>query len=28
MSLSDDQIRRIASLARIAIGDGESAEVR
>jgi aspartyl-tRNA(Asn)/glutamyl-tRNA(Gln) amidotransferase subunit C len=28
MSLSDDQIRRIARLARIAIGDEESAEVR
>jgi len=28
MSLSDDQIRRIASLARIAIGEQESAEVR
>ena len=28
MSLSDDQIRRIARLARIAIGDAESAEVR
>jgi aspartyl-tRNA(Asn)/glutamyl-tRNA(Gln) amidotransferase subunit C len=28
MSLSDDQIRRIASLARIAIGEAESAEVR
>jgi aspartyl-tRNA(Asn)/glutamyl-tRNA(Gln) amidotransferase subunit C len=28
MSLTDDQIRRIASLARIAIGDAESAEVR
>jgi len=28
MSLSDDQIRRIASLARIAIGAAESAEVR
>ena len=28
MSLSDDQIRRIASLARIAIGDEESAQVR
>jgi aspartyl-tRNA(Asn)/glutamyl-tRNA(Gln) amidotransferase subunit C len=28
MSLSDDQIRRIARLARIAIGDGEAAEVR
>ena len=28
MSLSDDQIRRIASLARIAIGGAESAEVR
>jgi len=28
MSLSDDQIRRIARLARIAIGDEESAQVR
>jgi aspartyl-tRNA(Asn)/glutamyl-tRNA(Gln) amidotransferase subunit C len=28
MPLSDDQIRRIAQLARIAIGDAESAEVR
>jgi aspartyl-tRNA(Asn)/glutamyl-tRNA(Gln) amidotransferase subunit C len=28
MSLSDDQIRRIARLARIAIGETESAEVR
>ena len=28
MSLSDDQIRRIARLARIAIGDEESAEMR
>jgi len=28
MSLSDDQIRRIAQLARIAIGDGESAQMR
>jgi aspartyl-tRNA(Asn)/glutamyl-tRNA(Gln) amidotransferase subunit C len=28
MSLSDDQIRRIARLARIAIGEEESAEVR
>jgi len=28
MSLSDDQIRRIAKLARIAIGEAESAEVR
>ena len=28
MSLSDDQIRRIARLARIAIGDEESAGVR
>jgi aspartyl-tRNA(Asn)/glutamyl-tRNA(Gln) amidotransferase subunit C len=28
MSLSDDQIRRIAQLARIAIGDEESAQVR
>jgi aspartyl-tRNA(Asn)/glutamyl-tRNA(Gln) amidotransferase subunit C len=28
MSLSDDQIRRIAQLARIAIGDEESAEMR
>lgn len=28
MSLSDDQIRRIARLARIAIGEAESAEVR
>jgi aspartyl-tRNA(Asn)/glutamyl-tRNA(Gln) amidotransferase subunit C len=28
MSLSDDQIRRIARLARIAIRDAESAEVR
>ena len=28
MSLSDDQIRRIASLARIDIGQAESAEVR
>ena len=28
MSLSDDQIRRIAQLARIAIGNEESAQVR
>jgi aspartyl-tRNA(Asn)/glutamyl-tRNA(Gln) amidotransferase subunit C len=28
MSLTDDQIRRIAQLARIAIGEEESAEVR
>jgi aspartyl-tRNA(Asn)/glutamyl-tRNA(Gln) amidotransferase subunit C len=28
MSLSDDQIRRIARLARIAIGEDESAQVR
>jgi aspartyl-tRNA(Asn)/glutamyl-tRNA(Gln) amidotransferase subunit C len=28
MSISDDQIRRIARLARIAVGDAESAEVR
>jgi aspartyl-tRNA(Asn)/glutamyl-tRNA(Gln) amidotransferase subunit C len=28
MSLTDDQIRRIARLARIAIGEQESAEVR
>jgi len=28
MSLSDDQIRRIAQLARIAIGEEESAQVR
>jgi len=28
MSLSDDQIRRIARLARIAIGEQEAAEVR
>ena len=28
MSLSDDQIRRIARLARIAIGEEESAQVR
>ena len=28
MSLSDDQIRRIAQLARIAIGDEESGQVR
>ena len=28
MSLSDDQIRRLARLARIAIGEAESAEVR
>jgi aspartyl-tRNA(Asn)/glutamyl-tRNA(Gln) amidotransferase subunit C len=28
MSLSDDQIRRIARLARIAIGEKESTEVR
>jgi aspartyl-tRNA(Asn)/glutamyl-tRNA(Gln) amidotransferase subunit C len=28
MSLSDDQIRRIARLARIDIGEAESAEVR
>ncbi len=28
MSLTDDQIRRIARLARIAIGEAESAEVR
>jgi aspartyl-tRNA(Asn)/glutamyl-tRNA(Gln) amidotransferase subunit C len=28
MSLSDNQIRRIAGLARIAIGDGESTSVR
>ena len=28
MSLSDDQIRRIARLARIAVGDAEAAEVR
>jgi len=28
MPLSDDQIRRIARLARIAIGEAESAEVR
>jgi aspartyl-tRNA(Asn)/glutamyl-tRNA(Gln) amidotransferase subunit C len=28
MSLSDDQIRRIASLARIAIGEPESAQLR
>ena len=28
MSLSDDQIRRIARLARIAIGNEESAQVR
>jgi aspartyl-tRNA(Asn)/glutamyl-tRNA(Gln) amidotransferase subunit C len=28
MSLTDDQIRRVARLARIAIGEEESAEVR
>ena len=28
MSLTDDQIRRIARLARIAIGEAEAAEVR
>jgi len=28
MSLTDDQIRRIARLARIAVGEAESAEVR